>query len=464
MNKVLGFIKGNLVIVISVVLILAFLPTGYIFASKWNAKVHARANDAYTKEKRALTSAGSVNYALPAVLAGETDLSESRAPNDAVTRFYAQAKSQREQQVDEVVSRGTEFNRGDHVQIVDGLLPKAPNQAAMARLGRAMTEAIVGTASAPSVYQRKLSRLNAGSPPDAADLAQRLSRERDELTQQFQNANADGKMTEAQQQQLASDMVSRRLASYIGRAKSLTFYCSPAAFVNGAPGGDLSTRTREGDTIVPAAIWPPSRIDESVVFNWLWDYWVISDVLDAAALANTSAASGARAIPEAPVKRIELIRVSAMPEPKGAAGIDDDMGGGIRGGGRGGARGGGIDDAVVGAQGTITGRTGGQPNSPYDIRTVRLVAVVASKDLPAFIDALGRTNYMTVTDLDLSEVDVWGDLQQGYYYGDEHVVRVSMEIESVWLRSWMARLMPDAVKTALGVPLTTPASGEDPEG
>ncbi len=458
MNKVMGFIKGNLVIVISVVLILVFLPVGYVFAGKWNAKVRAEANEAYTKEKRALTSAGSVTYALPAVLEGESDLSETRAPNTAVTRFYQQAKAQREQQVAEVVERGTEFNRGDHAPIVEGLLPRAEDQRALARLGRTMTEMIAGTPASPSVYERKLQRLNAGSPPDPADLATRLERERGDLQQQFQNANADGKMTEEQTKQLHDDMVARRLAEYVGRAKSLTFYCSPAAFVNGGPGGEATTVGGDGYSIVPATVWPPSRIDEAVVFTWLWDYWVIGDVLDAAALANTSAASGAMAIPDAPVKRIELIRVSAL-KPAAPAGTDDDSYGRTVRTDPGGRRGGG--GATPSEQGSITGRTGGQATSPYDIRTVKLVAVVSSKDLPRFIDALGRTNYMTVTDLDLSEVDVWADLQQGYYYGDEHVVRVSMEIESVWLRSWLTPLMPDSIKTSLGVPLTKPGQGDN---
>ena len=81
MGKVIGFIKGNLVIVISVVLILAFLPTGYVFADKWNTKVREEADAAYKKEKRALTSKGTIEYSVPAVLTSERDLSESRAPN-----------------------------------------------------------------------------------------------------------------------------------------------------------------------------------------------------------------------------------------------------------------------------------------------------------------------------------------------------------------------------------------------
>lgn len=468
MNKILGFIKSNLVIVISVVLILAVLPVGYVFSSKWNKQVHTQASDAYNKEKRALTSKGSITYSLPAVLDGEEDLSESRAPNAAVTRFYVQAKAQREGQVQDVVERGTAFNRGDHVELVEGILPAASDQATLARLARAMGETIAGTNTGPSAYQRKLQRLNAGSPPSSDVLAETLDRVKIEDTQRYENSNADGKMTAAQQEQLGKDLVSRRLAEYIGRAKSLTFYCSPSAFVNGEP-NRTATATSDGYSVVPSFSWPPSKIDEATVYNWLWDFWVISDVLDAAALANRDPQTGAMAVPDAPVKRIESIRVSALDLPEDDAGssddvIDDDRGfGTMRRDNRDrsySSGGGGSDDASKAPQGTVTGREGGGADSAYDIRTVDLVAVVSSQDLPRFIDAIGKTNYMTVTDLDLSEVDVWADLQQGYYYGEDHVVRVSMSIESVWLRSWLTPLMPDKIKTALGVPV----EADDSEG
>lgn len=455
MNKVLGFIKGNLIIVISVVLILALLPAGYVFSSKWNAKVQAKVEDAYKSEKNKLTSNGRVNYAVPAVLAGERDISESRAPNAAVTAFYQQAKAAREEQVSEVVDRGTDFNRGDHVELVPGLLPDAGDARNRARLGRSMSEAIVGTEANPSVYQRKLQRLNAGSPPDPEVLVKTLEQAKVQLEQEFKSTNADGNLSEEQKKRLDEAMTTRRLSEYIGRAKSLTFFCDTSAIVNGNPTGESKTVGNDGYSIVPALNWPPSQITESVAYTWLWDYWVISDILDAAALANTNAASGAMSIPEAPVKRIDLIRVSGF-EVAAAAVEEEDSYGRPRGGG-------GDDDPIETVQASITGREGGKPTSAYDIRTATVVAVVSSKDLPKFIDAIGKVNFMTVTDLDLQSVDIWSELEEGYYYGQDHVVRVSMTIETVWLRSWMSPLMPNPVRQKLGVPALQPDLG-DPEG
>jgi len=473
MNKILGFIKSNLVIVISVVLIMAFLPTGYVFASKWNKKVYEEANAAYSKEKRTLTSKGKITYSLPAVLEGETDLSETRAPNHAVTEFYKAHKEEREGEVGEVVERGTEFNRGEHVELVPGLLPKASDDRTLVRLAREMGEAITGTNAVPSVYQRKLQRLNAGSPPTPESLTATLEDFKNREQMRYENSNANGKMNQAQSDQLDKDLISRRLGEYIGRAKTLTFYCSPDAFVNGETGvstGRTNTRTISEYSVIPAKLPPLSTIDEGLILNWLWDYWIVSDVLDSVALANTDAQTGAKAIPDAPIKSIESIRISKIEVPTAVAISTDSSAGSMSGqfasGGRDNRGGGGqsnTDSPIVEEVGTsFTGRIGGQATSAFDIRTIELVVVADSRGLPGLIDAMGKTNYMTVIGLDLAPVDIWSDIEQGYYYGDDHVVRATITIESVWLRSWLEPLMPDGIKQALGIPLND--NPEDSDG
>lgn len=464
MSKIIGFIKANLIVVISVLLIFVFIPTGYFFANGWNKKVHDAANAAYNDEKQTLTSNGSITYSLLAVLEGEADLSESRAPNTAVTRFYQARKAEREEQVQEVVERGTAFNQGDHIELVPGILPQAADNKTQKRLGREMAEAIAGTEANPSVYQRKLQRLNAGSPPKADTLAATLSDVKNEQQKIFENSNADGKMTVAQAELLEEKLISHRLGEYIGRSKALTFYCSTDAFVNGdakpmtTGRSSFGSASKDGFSVIPSEVPPLSTIDEAVVFNWLWDFWVISDVLDAAAMANTSVESGAMAIPSAPIKSIESIRISQIKKVDAEAPSDDASSGG---GGRFRSSPGGSntkDDDEK--QATFTGRTGGESNSAFDLRTIEVVVVASSQDLPRFIDAVGKTNYMTVTDVDLEQVDVWSDLEQGFYYGDDHVVRAKLTIESVWLRSWMTPIMPDPIKLALGVPVIA----EIPEG
>ncbi|MDF1810396.1 MAG: hypothetical protein P1U42_11945 [Phycisphaerales bacterium] len=452
MNKVMGFLKSNLVIVIFVVLILAFLPAGYIFSGKWNTKVHEKAKAAYTKEKRSLTSKSSINYSLPAVLEGEEDLSESRAPNNSVTKFYEAGKAEREAQVNDVVERGTAFNQGDHVELIPGILPKAENNRTLTRLGRDMAEAVVGTEARPSVYQRKLQRLNAGSPPDAMTLEDTLNEYKNREQQRYENSNADGKMSTAQVEQLQKDLIARRLGEYIARANALTFYCTTDAIVAQKAASKSDDRALDFSN-VPDTMPPLSTIDESMVMTWLWDYWIISDVLDAVGLANMDRETGALAVPNAPIKRVESMRVSELVIGEGSS--DDDLT--STGSSRPRSRSGSTTPASSSKKDdgftSFTGRKSGDPQSAFDLRMIEIVVVASSQDLPRFIDAIGKTNYMTVTDLDIQDVDVWNDLEQGFYYGDDHTVRATMMIETVWLRSWMAPLMPDPIKVGLGIPV-----------
>jgi hypothetical protein len=457
-KNVLAWIKKNLIIVVSVLLILVFLPVGWVFSSGWNKQVKDSATQAFNSTRTELQRAGSVNYALPAVLEGEQSVSESRAPNRAVTEFFAEQRATRMAQVTDVVERGTAFNQRDHRELVPGLLPQAASNGQLRLLGLEMAEQIAGTRDSAgnviraSVYDRLLRRLNAGSPPDASELGSVLAEFANRETERYASGSTDNRLTEAQTQQLGSDLVRRRLQEYAGRAKSLTFYASPQ--VLHGPENQMGQPGSDGWSHIPSVAPSQSEITEADVFVWLWDYWVVSDVLEAVALANTDPVSGAMPVPSAPIKRVERLRISSVDVPPPGAGdaADPMMGGGF---GRDPGMGttGGMPGMGADAEGpgnpTHTGRTG---DGSYDTRTVELTVVASSRDLPRLFEALGRVNYMTVVGVDLSPVDVWADLEQGYFYGDDHVVRAVVTIETVWLRSWTLPLMPDRVRAAVGAP------------
>jgi hypothetical protein len=46
---------------------------------------------------------------------------------------------------------------------------------------------------------------------------------------------------------------------------------------------------------------------------------------------------------------------------------------------------------------------------------------------------------------------VWEHMRNGYAYGNEHVVKASMEVEILLLRSWTVPLMPESIRMILGV-------------
>ena len=70
---------------------------------------------------------------------------------------------------------------------------------------------------------------------------------------------------------------------------------------------------------------------------------------------------------------------------------------------------------------------------------------------------------MTVIDMDLEAVDAYAALKEGYDYGQEHVVKATLTIETIWIHAWIKPWMPATVRTALGVP-ADPAPAEAAEG
>ena len=112
---------------------------------------------------------------------------------------------------------------------------------------------------------------------------------------------------------------------------------------------------------------------------------------------------------------------------------------------------------------SLTGRVSGieTDNQLYDVRHIEAEMIIATRHIPLFLNALATTNFMTVLDIDLERVEPLADLAEGYYYGEDHVVKARFLIESLWLREWVAPLMPPEVRGPRGIE-DPAAEGSDP--
>ncbi len=449
-GNILQWVKANLLIVISVVLMLILLPTGWFFSNKWNSSIQEKASEAYNTEKRKLSSASKVEYSLPAVLDGEEGLSDNRAPNSLVTNFYKLQMEQRKDQVAEVVNRGENFNRKGHTVPVADLLPTPADASKLRQQGYKLAQLVAGTDESPSIYAKLLRNLNAGDAPDPEALKATLDQFKKQQQDEFAATSSDGRVSDEQNAQLAKALVKRRLDGYAGRAESIAFYCPLSA---------IQTSTKEaGFSHIPSTVPGYDSISEQAVFTWVWDYWVVSDVLKAVTKANTDSSGVVLSVPDAPVKHVEMIRVGEFAVASAELSEEDfsNRRNPSSRSGSGGSSSSSSSDAPVFK--TYTNRNANVPGALFDTRLVTMTVIASSQDLPVFFDALGKTNYMTVVDVDIEQVNVWDKLNEGYFYGSDHVVRANIVIESVWLRSWTADLMPKSVRTSLGI-----ASDEDLE-
>lgn len=423
MKGVLSWLKSSWVIVVLGVVAVVPLTVAWFVAGGMNAALiegrQKAASDALSKVK-----SKNVTYALPPAAPGEEGFSESVPPNAVKTAFFRDELARRTAQIASVKDAAVRFNRRDREPLVMGLFPAPASDSQLKRNEFARRAVLPG--SPESAYGELFRRLRIRPPVDAQQLADVITAQRSGRVSQITGDRGEAALTPEQRETLDAQMLATRVANYRTHAQGTSFY------------GDASMLPPS----VPASA-PPAPPEVDLCFAWQFDYWLIEDVLGALASANTRLGGeglGGNA-ETGVVKRVETISIDPGPYA-GASGpgrereSDDESGG------------------PPGAM-TLSGRAQGA--SPlFDLREARVTLIAASATLPTLLDALASSNFITVTDLDLTEVDPWEHLRQGYYYGPDAVVRVDLTLEVVYLREWTSLFMPEGVKAALGI-----ASGED---
>lgn len=438
MKKVLAWVKGHLIFVVCVAIVVISLPVAYIFSSGWKGKVAQELQGRFDTDGRKLQGLD-VNYAVPRFMPGGEAISVSAPPNSAYTREFTRIKREQLAEVERVVSDAQAFNRREHGPIVEGVFPRYANARAEQVKPFEFMRAMVGRPGEPGVVPTLMERVNAGMPPPAERVEARLQAARQSLLADLERSRGVGQPTPAEQQQIKQQLTERRIEQYQRVARSLGVYLEP---------GTLQTALGLPDDVPSIAPALPE------MFQMQWKLWALTDLLDAIALANTDDRGRRMHIEDAVVKRILSIEFEPF-DITTVAQMDDFGGAPTLSFGSSGRFTGDLQStdglAPRNSQISITGRVTSPGNTVYDIRRIRMTAIMDSARIPKFVRALGRTNFMSVLDMDVKAVDEWEAIERGFSYGPDHVVEVSFVIETAWLRSWIAPLMPDRVRQALGV-------------
>lgn len=433
MNNVLGWVKTNWLIVVCCLVMVVSLVAGYIGSNMW-ATSQRKEFQTKVQQQMSQVQGARVNYAIPTLSPDERAVTDSGPPNAAKTRWFAERIEARVGQAAELVRVAEDFNRGrnqagsnrlEHGVLVAGLFPQPADDRVGTNLRLDFRDAVIGEPGRPSALARLMERYGAGPSADLrrvqAVLMDLQDREAEAIRTQ---TGADP--TEDDRVRLQSTLTGRRIQEFQRAARDVSMYGTESVFAR--------------STIPVGGARMTGAPDLTTCFAWQWDYWVASDILAALALANTGPDGLRTDVERGVVKRIQAIEIEPITlsrPPMQDFGLSPDP--------------------AQAPLGTITGRP--EPgNQDYDIRYVKLRLVVSSERLPMLFDALARTNYMSVVDLDLADVDAWADLRAGFYYGPEHVVAATIRVETVWLRSWTGPLMPPEVRAALGVVVPEPTT------
>lgn len=441
MKPILSWIKSHLLVVVSTIVVLVVLPVGYVFSSKWNESIKTKREAEVKGDVDKLNM--KVSYAIPALDPSESAVTQSDVPNAVRTEFFKKNKEGVLKQAEGVVTRAVQFNQRDHKPLVEGLFPNAQGEA-LQTLPFELADRLIGKEGRASVYQELLDRVRAGGPR-AADklgpiLADVATREREAIIGQAANRA----LTPEEAQRILEKTIARRLGEYQARAREITLYAGLDAF---------AVDTGRGMSLLRVKPKMLPSLDEC--FGWQADYWMFSDIFEALAAANTDSSGRPLGVDQGAVKRVVRVLIKDTPYAKvervanangeeAAAPTPANPNAEIK-----------PDFAK-----SITGRWSGPENGMYDVRHATIDLIVDSAMIPRLFDAFAQTNFMSITDIDLFEADAWSELERGYYYGDASVVKATIEVETVWLRSWMQPWMPKALRERLAIPDDKPAEGE----
>lgn len=431
MNKVMEWIKGHWIVLAMMGGAIVALPVMVYFASSMSASAKTKIEGEIKTDWSDMTSGAKVTYRVPPLLAGGKTLEESKeAPNPSLTEWFKAALTQQAEEAAAVVARAVALNKANHGFLVPGLFPdpKGNDQLLRVSMARQFTT---------EAHGRLLAAIGAGAPPDAAALAAELqSYQLEELKAITGSDKPDiNTLGQADKDKLATKVLSKRVGQYQAKAARIAVYADVGVF-----------------RLPPFSESPPPSIEQC--WSWQNEFWIHEDILAAVAMAN----QGAAGVPGAVIKRIESITVDDFP------GIALGAPGGLgepRPGETPAATPPPAGEAPTDFTRSVTGRFSGpgSNNGLYDVRTARLTVIASTRNLPKFFDALGRVNFMSVLDADIEKVDIAQELGSGFYYGDEHVSRVTLKIETIWLRAWTVGTMPKSVRQALGLPIEeTPAA------
>ncbi len=449
MSGFLSWLKSNIVIVILAILTIVPLPVAWYIAGGMNSKLREERQNEATKALRDVEGA-TVTYTLPVLGENEEEISDTGPANSVKTAFYKAEREKREQMVAEVKERAVEFNAKNHGVLVPGLLPMPERGAPAQLLPFEMAKRVQATGgdNATSAYDELFRQLRIRSPLDSEVLREQIAARKQALMTQIAPGISENDMEESARAQISQQLVEQRLGALETHARDTSFYADASVLPPSVP--------RAVPAVAPSV---------ETCFNWQADYWLISDLFSAFVAANDqfdTRGVGGNVIDGA-VKRVESITFDPMVTTVSAPVINDapvQMSPGRA--GHGGARAQPNSMAQPSRRGAQGGETAlsGEPftgrrteqSDLYDVRYVKVTLIASYKKLPALINAISSENFMTVLDADIYAVDPWDLISQGYYFGTDHPVRVEMEIETLWLRSWTKAYMPPAVREQLGIP------------
>ncbi|MCC6579733.1 MAG: hypothetical protein IT440_04775 [Phycisphaeraceae bacterium] len=428
MKLALHWIKANPIAVVAVFLCVGSLVSLFVVHAQGSAFVK-RVQDRNSVVDQ-IQRLGATDVTLPSANLDQQARREKIAVNKAAITDLESIYHAMNDEYRRIFDRAVQWNHDRHNVLVPNLFPSPGNQTWL--LTNARDEYTKALAEMFLYYTANAwyPRLNAGGPLPQEKLAQAIDGATSDYLSTIFPRKDESQLSGEQKAELAQRRRAAMLATLQTHASQIHIYAQKDSGQAEYPfftGGWTATIASGGQ--------PPIE----TVWEGQMELWVQQDIVQT--LQDTNNVSDKQhSVLDAPIKR--LIRIE--PDP-GYVGITSS--GGFNTAGRSLNNSGEkkLPDDFTAAP------TGRKSNTIYDVRHVRVHCYVDYQQLPDFFEQLSKINFMTVLEVKLSDVDEYEDLAKGYLYGHGDIVQASILIETLWLREWTAKLMPEGVQKQLGI-------------
>ncbi len=450
MRIAIDWIKSNVVSVISIIVVL--LSLGFL---GWVHLQGSKFREELTKREAVISTLNNFTNASVQVPSSQPDAPPDSIPGVTInqdvidklsTMYDGMAK-----QYDGVYERAVKHNKRHHEPLLEGLFPKwdennfeIPFQARYEYV-KSFFDMFEGA----DPENPDAPRLNAGSPPSNEDIQITLSIVQRDFVSNVTNTT----LTESDQKDLENEMRDKLIDMLRQKADGIHIYANKEL----VPGQAYSPMQQADQFPFQVESW--AFLDTAPLPHQLWEgqleLWMQQDIVRAIAKVNQVDDPKVNVV-TAPVKR--LMGIQIVPgyiglHTLGAAAngtfanvqrTDGSYGPPIAGQRT-------NDPTQATSNNFYVGPTGRVSNALYDVRQAVLTVAVDYQRLNQLIAAINSVNFMTVLNVQIEDIDEYQGLREGFFYGPDDVVKATMVIETIWLRDWTEPLMPDRVRSYVGI-------------
>ena len=421
---IMQWIKANLVIVICAVVILASLTAAPIISGGMNEELAKEAKSRLRKLDDLERSSKS-SFKWP----GSNDTTQLLV-TEPVVDAYKVASAERIEQSEGVITLVQSSNRGGADVVMPKLFPtpKDPERDLQVLPPELHKRILAG-------YDRILATVHAGTAPSTEELSAELNTKRsDFIDRQFRKAAGEG-LSKEEEDSLKEFLIGQRRAICRDRANEIGLYLSK-------------------ETLSPPDYSNTQKPTLDEMFAWQWRLWVLDRIAESIESIN-----GSNSEPVAPIHSLNRLAIRGLLKIQTPAAGDRSFGAGSSGGpgaGVGGLPSAGTRDYTK----SITGRV---TNDAFDVILVDLDMIVATGRIDEVLAGFTIPVVMSVLDVEVAQADAFAALKAGEYLGEGAVSRLIMTVETLWLRDWSGKLMPNEARTKIGMAARPSAEGAPEE-